>query len=384
MYDVIIVGARCAGAPTAMLLARKGYRVLLVDKATFPSDTMSSHFLQTPGGACLKRWGLLERITATGCPAIRNKTLDVGHAVFTDAVLPEDGVAACYAPRRILLDHILVNAAVEAGAHLWEGFHVRELLWEEGRVTGIRGFHGRGKAISEKAALVIGADGKRSMVARVVQAPTYSALPSLTCGYYTYWSGVCLQGQEIAQRDHRAVIAFPTNDEKIVVAVQWPREQFDAVRHDISGHFLETLERCTPYLAARLRAGVQAERFVGTGDLPNFFRRSSGPGWALVGDAGHCKDPILAHGMSDAFRDADLLADAVESGLSGECSLQKALADYEQRRDDAALPLYELNCQMARLEAPSLFVNRHMVPNTQKQRDKKGVTTCNNGVTLKP
>lgn len=354
MYDVIIVGARCAGAPTAMLLARKGYHVLLVDKATFPSDTMSSHFLQTSGGACLKRWGLLERITATGCPAIQTRTIDVGHSVFTDAVDSTESVATCYAPRRILLDSILVNAAVEAGAHLWDGFRVHELLWEEGHVTGIRGFHGSGKPISEKAALVIGADGKRSVVAQAVQASTYWVVPSLTCGYYTYWGGVSLEGQEISQREHRAVIAFPTNDEKIVVAVQWSREQFDAVRHALKGQFLEALEQCTPHLAARLQSGVQAERFVGTGDLPNFFRRSSGPGWALVGDAGHCKDPILAHGMSDAFRDAELLAEAVESGLSGGCSLQKALADYEQQRNDAAVPLYEFNCQAARLEAPSL------------------------------
>ncbi|HET8843805.1 MAG TPA: NAD(P)/FAD-dependent oxidoreductase [Ktedonobacteraceae bacterium] len=349
MYDVIVVGARCAGAPTAMLLARKGYRVLLVDKATFPSDTMSSHFLQTRGGACLKRWGLLERITATRCPAIRTMTIDVGHAVFTDAVPPTDDLAMCYAPRRTLLDHILVNAAVEAGAHLWDGFRVHELLWEEGHVTGICGSSARGKTISEKAALVIGADGKRSVVARKVQAAPYSVLPTLTCGYYAYWGGVSLEGQEISQHDHRAAIAFPTNDEKIVVAVQWPGEQFDAVRHDIKGHFMETLEQWTPHLAARLRAGVQVERFVGTGDLPNFFRCSSGPGWALIGDAAHCKDPILAQGMSDAFRDVELLVEAIENGLSGDCSLQEALSNYEQRRNDAAFPLYELNCQMAAL-----------------------------------
>src|SRR5579884_3898001 len=148
MYDVIVIGARCAGAPTAMLLARKGYRVLLVDKATFPSDTMSSHFLQTRGGAYLKRWNLLERIIGTGCPAIRNITIDVGFASFTDAVAPTDGIVACYAPRRTVLDHILVNAAVEAGAHLREGFQVQELLWEEEQVIGIRGSQVGGKAIS--------------------------------------------------------------------------------------------------------------------------------------------------------------------------------------------------------------------------------------------
>ncbi len=353
MYDVIVVGARCAGATTAMLLARKGYRVLLVDKATFPSDTMSSHFLLARGVAYLKRWGILERVVATGCPEIRRVTVDVGPTSFTDAVQAADGVAVCYAPRRIILDHVLVNAAVEAGVELREGFHVQGLIWEDEQVTGIRGFQAGGKEISEKATLVIGADGKRSVVARAVQAPAYSVVPTLTCGYYSYWSGVSLAGQEIYQRAQRAIITFPTHDRKIVIAVQWPREQFDAVRHDIKGHFLGTLEQYTPHLASRLREGEQAERFIGTGDLPNFFRRSYGPGWALAGDAGHCKDPILAHGMSDAFRDAQLLADAVENGLSGRYSLLEALAHYEQRRDEDAAPLYEFNCLMARLEAPS-------------------------------
>jgi 2-polyprenyl-6-methoxyphenol hydroxylase-like FAD-dependent oxidoreductase len=353
MYDVIVVGARCAGAPTAMLLARKGYHVLLVDKATFPSDTMSSHFLQTRGVVCLKRWGILERLIATECPPIRSMIIDAGPALFTDAVPPTDGVDVCYAPRRIILDHILVNAAVEAGVHLRENFHVQELLWEDERVIGIRGRQPQGKTISEQATLIIGADGKRSLVARAVQAPTYSALPALTCGYYTYWSGVSLERQEIYQRDQRAIITFPTNDGKVVVAIQWPREQFDAVRHDVKGHFLETLEQYTPHLALRLWAGTQAERFVGTGDLPNFFRRPYGPSWALVGDAGYCKDPILAHGISDAFCDAQRLADAIENGLSGKLPLQEALADYEQRRNEEALPLYELNCQMARLKPPS-------------------------------
>jgi 2-polyprenyl-6-methoxyphenol hydroxylase-like FAD-dependent oxidoreductase len=354
MYDVIVVGARCAGASTALLLARRGYQVLLVDKATFPSDTMSSHFLQTRGGACLKRWGLLEQVIGTGCPEIRTVTINVGSSSFTNAVPATDDVATCYAPRRTVLDLLLVNAAVEAGVHLREGFQVQELLWEEEQVRGIRGFQVGGKTISEKATLVIGADGKRSVVARAVQAPTYSVLPTLTCGYYSYWSGICLQGQEIYQCAHRAIITFPTNDGKVVVAVQWPREQFDAVRHDLRGHFLETLEQGAPHLTARLREGVQTERFVGTGDLPNFFRRSSGPGWALVGDAGHCKDPILAQGMSDAFRDAELLTVAIDSGLSSQCPIQEALANYEHQRNEAALPLYELTCQMARLEAPSL------------------------------
>jgi 2-polyprenyl-6-methoxyphenol hydroxylase-like FAD-dependent oxidoreductase len=352
MYDVIVVGARCAGSPTAMLLARKGYRVLLVDKATFPSDTINGHALHTRGGACLKRWGILDQVIATKCPAITRVTLDLGPFSLGGPVLPLDGVAALYAPRRIVLDHILVNAAVAAGAELREGFHVQELLMDGERVTGIRGRHVQGKSVTEKATLVIGADGMRSVVARAVQAPTYQHRPVFCCTYYAYWSGISLEEAEIYPREHRIIITFPTNDGKVLVAIQWPRKEFDAIRRDIPGHFLETLDVCTPHLARRVRQGKQEERFVGTGDLPNFFRKPYGPGWALVGDAGHFKDPILAHGISDAFHDAELLAEAIDSGLAGRRPLQEALAEYEQRRNETALPLYQLNCQMATLEPP--------------------------------
>jgi len=352
MYDVIVVGARCAGSPTAMLLARKGYRVLLVDKATFPSDTMSGQAIHARGGACLKRWGVLEQVIATNCPAITSVTLDFGPFSLIGPVLTVDGVAALYAPRRIILDHILVNAAVEAGAKLREGFHVQELLMDGEQVTGIRGRSVQGMPFEEKATLLVGADGMHSVVARAVQAPTYFEKPIFNCSYYAYWSGISLEGIEIFPRDHRIILAIPTNDSKVLIAIQWPRAEFDAIRRDIRGHFLETLEAYTPDLANRVRQGTQVERFVGTGDLPNFFRKPYGPGWALVGDAGHFKDPVLAHGISDAFHDAELLTEAIDSGLTGRWPMQEALADYERRRNETALPLYELNCQMATLEPP--------------------------------
>jgi 2-polyprenyl-6-methoxyphenol hydroxylase-like FAD-dependent oxidoreductase len=177
-------------------------------------------------------------------------------------------------------------------------------------------------------------------------------MPAYNCAYYAYWSGIPVEGIELYPRDHRFIFAIPTNDGKVLVAIQWPRAEFDAIRHDIPGHFFATLEACTPHLAERVRAGRQEERFIGTGDLPNFFRKPYGSGWALVGDAGHFKDPVLGHGISDAFHDAELLVEAVASGLSGRQSLQEALAGYEKRRNETAMPLYELNCQMATLEPP--------------------------------
>jgi flavin-dependent dehydrogenase len=350
MYDAIVVGARCAGSPTAMLLARKGYRVLLLDRATFPSDTLSTHYIHQPGVARLERWGLLDQVRNSNCPPARQLSFDIGPFALVGTPPAAEGITEAYAPRRAVLDQILVDAAIAAGAELRERFTVDELLSDEGRVTGIRGRVG-GATLTERARIVIGADGLHSLVARRVQAPAYYAHPARTCAYYTYWNDVPLSGAELYPRPGRMIIAGPTNDGQAIVIVYWPRNQFRRVRADIEGSFLEALA-VAPDLAERLRAGDRSERFRGTADLPFFFRRPFGPGWALVGDAGYHKDPITAEGITDAFRDAELLADAIDEGLQGRRPLELALAKYERRRNEQALPIYEFTHQLAALEPP--------------------------------
>jgi 2-polyprenyl-6-methoxyphenol hydroxylase-like FAD-dependent oxidoreductase len=351
VYDAIVVGARCAGSPTAMLLARAGYRVLLVDKATFPSDTMSSHFIHPTGIACLQRWGLLDGVVASTCPPICKWTLDFGPFALTGTPPPVDGVVESYCPRRTVLDKLLVDAAVAAGAELREGFTVDELRWDGERVSGILGHTRDGESITEAARLVIGADGMRSVVARAVQAPVYQEKPAVACAYYTYWRDVPVAQAEIYVRERRAVIAFPTNDGLTCTFVQWPQDEFRANRTDIEGSFQKALA-LAPDLAARVRPGTRAERYVGTADLPNFFRKPFGPGWALVGDAGYHKDPFGAQGISDAFHDAELLVTAVDEGLSERQPLEETLAGYERERNAWAMPRYELNYRLATLQPP--------------------------------
>jgi flavin-dependent dehydrogenase len=351
MYDAIVVGARCAGSPTAMLLARKGYRLLLLDKASFPSDTLSTHYIHQTGVARLKRWGLLDKVTATNCPPVREQRFDVGPFTLVGAPSPVDGVTDAYALRRGVLDQILVDAAVEAGAELRERFSVQEILRDGATVTGIRGQAVGGAVVTEKARIVIGADGLRSLVARSVEAQTYNAVPALTCAYYTYWSDVPVEAAELYPRPDRMIIAAPTNDGKTLTIIYWPNAAFHEVRSDVEGHFLKALD-LVPGLAERVRSGKRAERFYGTAELPNFFRQSYGPGWALVGDAGYHKDPILAQGISDAFRDAELLAEAVDAGLSGRQDLSDALAAYQRQRDESVGPIYQMTCHLARLEPP--------------------------------
>lgn len=350
MYDAIIVGARCAGSPTAMLLARKGYRVLLVDRAGFPSDTLSVHYVHQPGVARLKRWGLLGGVVASNCPPVRRQRFDAGPFALVGAPPPVDGVADGYAPRRTILDTMLVEAAAAAGAEVREHFTVDELVADGDRVTGIRG-HAGGAVATEEARIVIGADGIRSFVARSVAAPTYNAQPSFTCAYYSYWSDLPSEGPELYPRPDRMVLAAPTNDAQTIVIIYWPVAAFHEVRADIEGNFLKALE-LVPDLAERARGGRRSERFRGTADLRSFFRRPFGPGWALVGDAGYHKDPITAQGISDAFRDAELLADAVDDGFSGRRPLPDALAAYEQRRNEAVMPMYGMTLQFAALQPP--------------------------------
>ena len=346
MYDAIILGARVAGSPTAMLLARKGYRILLVDRATFPSDTMSTHQVQMPGGIALKRWGLLDAVVATSLDMAHHVQLDNDGVVVKGEFPTVNGIAGVYSPRRYLLDDILVRAAVAAGAELREGFVVRDLLWNDGRVVGILGERRDGLTVSERARIVIGADGRHSLVAKAVNAPIYDEQPTLTCGYYSYWEGIPLHGGEICSRNRRALGAWPTNDGLTMIYVAWPAEEFKTFRSDVEGNYLATIRQ---FWGERIDQGRRVERVVGSGEMPNFYRRPYGPGWALVGDAGYIKDPITGLGISDAFRDAALLADALDAGFAGNQPLETALASYERQRNAASKAMYALTLDTARL-----------------------------------
>jgi 2-polyprenyl-6-methoxyphenol hydroxylase-like FAD-dependent oxidoreductase len=350
-YDAIVVGARCAGSPTAMLLARKGYKVLVVDRARFPSDTISTHLLHPPGVAALRRWGLLDRLTATGCPPIDTYAFDFGP--FTISGSPgTEGAPVAYGPRRTVLDSLLVEAASQAGAEVREGFTVEEVVIDDdGCVTGIRGHSSDGQTVTEHAKVVIGADGRHSLVARAVGPEQYNQKPQLLCGYYTYWSGLPMHGRfETYIRPDRGFAAWPTNDDLTLVIGGWPFAEFEANKRDIEGNYLKMLEMVPPF-AERVHAATREARFVGTA-VPNYFRKPYGPGWALVGDAGYNKDYITAQGMHDAFRDAELCAAALDQSFSGTSSFEVAMGGYQSTRDTQVLPMYELTCEFATLEPP--------------------------------
>ena len=352
-YDAIVVGARCAGSPTAMLLARKGYRVLLLDKATFPSDTMSTHHVHPPGVAALERWGLLERLVATGCPPVERYSFDFGPLTISGSPQPIDGIGRGYCPRRTVLDKLLVDAAVEAGAELREGFTVDEVLAADGRVIGVRGHAKGGGAVTERAPVVIGADGKHSLVAKFVQPEQYEERRSQMAMYYAYWSGLPVGGFDtfIRAEDRRGWAAIPTHDDLTVLPFGWPVEEFHANRTDIEGNFLATMD-FAPEFAERVRAAKRESKFIGSAELPGYFRKPFGPGWALLGDAAYHKNPITAMGINDAFRDAELLVAALDDAFSGRRSYEEGMAGYQQQRDHEAMPVYEFTDEFAQLQPP--------------------------------
>lgn len=348
MHDAIIVGSRCAGAPLAMLLAKDRHRVLMVDRAKFPSDTMSTHFIQAPGMTRLARWGLVDRVLETGCPLVTRARFSLGPGEVMEIEIPVvEPLAGLAAPRRFLLDKILVDAAVAAGAELAQGVSVDSLIEEDGRVTGVRG-HSQDGPFEERARIVVGADGRHSVVARATDAPIVADHGPTSAGYYTYFRGLPAGAVETYLHEDLFGVVFPTNDELTLVAVGWPVDRFKDIRRDVEGAFFGALDRLGD-IGPRARNAERAERWVGSTDLPNHLRTTWGPGWALVGDACYHKDPTPADGISDAFRGAEFLADAVNEVLAG-TDEATALARYEQRHADVALPLLDAAVRSASFE----------------------------------
>lgn len=248
-----------------------------------------------------------------------------------------------------MLDALLAETAVQAGAELIDDFVVADLLWSDGRAAGVRGHAARSPAESSlHAALVVGADGLHSTVVRKVAARAYRSHPPLTAVYYSYWTGISHLGAAFHVRPGRLILTWPTNDNRTCIYVAWPRQELPQVRTDVEGSFRAAL-RLVPGLDEAVESGCRDQRFAGTGDLPNLYRESAGPGWALAGDAGHHKDPCTGMGMSDAFLAADLLAGAIHDGLTGRQPMDDALACYQHRRDRLTANGFEFTLATARL-----------------------------------
>jgi flavin-dependent dehydrogenase len=361
-----------------MRLAQRGYRVLLIDRAEFPSDTMSTFYLQPDAISALSRWGLLDAVASSGCPAIRSWRWGFGEFNLEGFPWSPDGLDRSYAPRRTVLDLIVLQAAVRAGAEVRERVAFQDVVRDGGgRVVGVRATTDAGTTFVERARIVVGADGMRSRVADAVGATRYVDKPGLICGYYSFWSGVPVDAMESCIQDGRMTLLLPTNDSLALVWAAERADRFHEFRADIEGNMLRVLDATGQ--GARVRAGKREERFVGTAGAPTFFRQSHGDGWALVGDAAYHKDPITAQGIADAFRYAELLADAIHAGLSGEHPLADALAAYQRRRDELSMPFSEWTYRLSALKASSSAVKgvlRALADRPEDVRRFMGLNAC--------
>ncbi|MEV5573422.1 NAD(P)/FAD-dependent oxidoreductase [Spirillospora sp. NPDC052269] len=364
MYDVIVVGARCAGAATAMLLAQAGHRVLLVDRARFPSDTPSTHYIHQPGLVHLHRWGLLEKVLATGCPSLTRARIHAPGARLTGPAPTLGAVTGGCAPRRHILDHILIRAAIRAGAEFRPRTTVLDLHRQDGAITGI--VHGtrHAKQYVERAHLVVGADGRNSTVARLARAPYLQQDPELTYTYYTYWSGLPDQGLRLYLTQGAGTLCLPTHDNLTLVGLAFSRSDGPVANHDRQRAYLDRVRRTSPELQQQLADAHQEEPLFCCADQPNFFRHAHGPGWTLVGDAAHTKDPISAKGITDAFIQADMLADHLNIPLDDHHLVTKALTRYAQQLPRDFTAAYQRTLLAARMD-----INRYHQEMIDKQHD---------------
>jgi 2-polyprenyl-6-methoxyphenol hydroxylase-like FAD-dependent oxidoreductase len=364
-YDVVVVGARCAGAATAMSLARKGLAVLLLDRAGEGTDTLSTHALMRAGVLQLHHWGLLDRVRRRGTPVVRSTSFHYADDVVAIDLKPRDGIDGLYAPRRLVIDALLVEAAREAQVEVVHKIEVIDLIRaSEGRVAGVVVKDADGRTAEVAADLVIGADGMRSRVAALVEATPYRTGRHATAVIFSYFADVGLDGYHWYFRPRVSAGVIPTNDGLTCVFVAMPPERFhDELRHDLAAGHRRVLNECDATLASVVKEDKRAERYRAFPGAVGYFRRSWGPGWALVGDAAYFKDPLTAHGMTDALVDAEVLARAVADRA------EHALDAYERARDVRALSFFEATDAIASFawDMPTVQGLHHAISDAMKR-----------------
>jgi 2-polyprenyl-6-methoxyphenol hydroxylase-like FAD-dependent oxidoreductase len=359
-HDVVIVGARAAGAATALLLARMGHDVVIVERSDLPSDTISTHQIARTGVVALQRWGVLADVVASGTPAIRQVTFSSDLESTTRVIKDRWGVDFLVAPRRYVLDTLLAEAAMRAGATLRTGVTVARVGRDAaGRADGVYGYDRDGSPVQIDARVVVGADGLTSLVSRSVGAPIIDQRPPLGATHYAYFAGPSWPAIEFYAEPGTYAGVFPTNDDEACIWVCAPTEKARRATRaagSAEAMFTTELRRAAPGLAGRLEVARRVSPVRGMLRAPNQLRRAFGPGWALVGDAGYHRDAISGHGLSDAFRDAEYLANALDLLLRGQATEADALADYQGRRDRALREIFEITCAMVQFPAVPEFV----------------------------
>jgi len=354
-FDVLIVGARCAGASLAILLGQLGYRVCLIDRATFPSDTLSTHVFGD--WAAFGRLGVTEAIRASGAPPITRFRVDINGIVLEAPIVVTPWVSGL---RRIKLDQILLDKVRQYPTVDWRpGCELVSLVYEGNRVTGavVR----RGRRIEQiDAAVVVGADGRHSLTARLTCAPAYLSFSPPRCAYYAYLEGFTplpVPTFEFHWRGENLILTFPTDEDLQCVVVLPPQSEFSVWRKAPQVHFEAAIASDTA-LAPRMRGVRRIHAVRGTGTLRSYLRQPFGPGWALVGDAGAAIHPCIGAGMDHAVVSAEFLADALHRFFSGAEPWEQAMEEYRSRRDRRIRPTLEFAVHLGSLGSPDPHSSR--------------------------
>jgi flavin-dependent dehydrogenase len=335
--DVIVVGARCAGSSLAALLARAGLKVVVLEQASFPRPTLSSHLFEADALSFLNRLGVLGAVQKTGARFMRQADIRLNDLRFvTEFPLRFDDAGGAAFVRRHLLDSILADAAAEAGADVRMSTRVIELLWDRGRVCGVRAAPRGRPPVRLYAPLVVGADGRDSTVAAQCSARKYNVIPNGRSYYFTFFEGADPAYSDLFvfhRWGDRMVWGGPADSGLYLVGISPETHERESFTTEAERGLLAHVRACAP--AAQALAGARVTgRAFGIKRFHGYFRECTGPGWVLAGDAGHFKDPALGRGIGDAFLQSEALAPAILSGL-GESGvgLDRALGRWAQWRD---------------------------------------------------
>lgn len=341
-YDAIVVGARAAGAGTALRLAQRGLRVLMIDRGRYGTDTVSTHALMRAGVLQLARWGVLPRILAAGTPAVTAATFCYGDEWLTVPIKPRDGVPALFAPRRTVLDRALVDAAHASGVAVAFETALAGLLRDaDGRVRGASIRTADDRLHDVRAAIVIGADGRHSAVARMAGARMTVRGRASSANVYAYWRGRVRDDYRWYYADGVSAGLIPTNHGESCVFASVATTDFPRrFAGDVMAGYRAVLHEAAPDVEALLGMTAAPGRLQGFAGEPGYLREATGPGWALVGDAAYFKDPLTAHGLTDALVEAEYLSEAIAMGDS-------ALGDYTPARDARVQTLFEVTDRIA-------------------------------------
>jgi menaquinone-9 beta-reductase len=354
--DAIVVGARCAGSAAATALARAGRRVVALDRVAFPADTISTHLIWPGGVAELQALGALGRVRTLGAPPLPRALAGAGELEISGDYTPVDGIDYALCVRRPGLDAALVETARAAGAEVRERCTVIEVVYSSGRAAGVRYRDDGGVERELRAPLVIGADGRRSTVARLVGAlRPYRERASGRACFFAYWQDERDEWRATAAQWRTGAelgTAFPCDDGLALVLLQPPEARTGAFRADLAGEYARTV-RSIPALAERLQGCSQATKVRAATGIASYFRRSSGRGWALAGDAGHFKDPVTAQGIRDALRYGRRLGEAAAPLLEDATALDRSLRSWERDRERDCLEVYQWTNLLARGEPMS-------------------------------